>query len=258
MSTWDPERYLRFAGERSRPFFDLLARVPDGEVRAAADLGCGTGALTQALAARWPRARIWGIDTSREMLSKAEAHPALLFECADLRTWSPPQPLDRLIANAVLQWLPDPAQALERMLAMLDPAGVLAVQVPHNADSPAVRAVGDLAKSPPWRESLRDVRLPRSESPQWYAQHLTGLGLHVDLWETVYWHRMRSPRDILEWLCGTTLLPVAAALDAAGWDSFRDALGQRLEAAYATRDPATWFPFRRLFFVASPAPLQRA
>ena len=24
---WDPAQYLRFAGERARPFFELLARV---------------------------------------------------------------------------------------------------------------------------------------------------------------------------------------------------------------------------------------
>ena len=40
---WDPAQYLRFAGERSRPFFELLARVGAEDPQRVADLGCGPG-----------------------------------------------------------------------------------------------------------------------------------------------------------------------------------------------------------------------
>ncbi|WP_248490491.1 hypothetical protein [Tsukamurella sp. PLM1] len=39
---WDPGQYLRFGGERTRAFADLLARVPVA-ARTVADLGCGPG-----------------------------------------------------------------------------------------------------------------------------------------------------------------------------------------------------------------------
>ena len=42
---WNPQTYLQFSDERSRPFVDLLARVP-GEHRSIVDLGCGPGHLT--------------------------------------------------------------------------------------------------------------------------------------------------------------------------------------------------------------------
>jgi Trans-aconitate methyltransferase len=51
---WDPGQYQRFAGERGRPFFDLLTRVRASDPGYVVDLGCGPGNLTAALAERWP------------------------------------------------------------------------------------------------------------------------------------------------------------------------------------------------------------
>src|SRR6266436_4553324 len=50
---WDAGQYLRFGGERARPFFDLVAQVGATSPRYVADLGCGPGNLTAALAQRW-------------------------------------------------------------------------------------------------------------------------------------------------------------------------------------------------------------
>jgi trans-aconitate 2-methyltransferase len=67
---WDARQYLRYADERSRPFADLLARVPETNVRFIADLGCGPGSLTRTLAERWPDAQVLGVDNSPEMLEQ--------------------------------------------------------------------------------------------------------------------------------------------------------------------------------------------
>ena len=45
---WDPDQYQRFAGERARPFFELVARVGATDPHLVADLGCGPGELTAA------------------------------------------------------------------------------------------------------------------------------------------------------------------------------------------------------------------
>ena len=55
----DPLRdhlYQRFGGERSRPFFDLVARIGAEKPGTVVDLGCGPGELTGTLAERWPQA----------------------------------------------------------------------------------------------------------------------------------------------------------------------------------------------------------
>ena len=46
---WDPEQYARFAGERGRPFVELLSRVDLQSPRRVVDLGCGPGNLTALL-----------------------------------------------------------------------------------------------------------------------------------------------------------------------------------------------------------------
>src|SRR5689334_22500477 len=68
---WDAAQYLRFGGERSRPFFDLLARVGADLPGYVVDMGCGPGNLTAVLAERWPTAAVCGVDSSPEMIEAA-------------------------------------------------------------------------------------------------------------------------------------------------------------------------------------------
>src|SRR5689334_11721022 len=104
---WDPGQYLRYAAERARPFFDLLARVPVDSPGYVADLGCGPGNLTAALAERWPDADVTGIDNSPEMIEAAAPlaarHARLSFSLGDIRRWQPERPADVVISNAALQ-----------------------------------------------------------------------------------------------------------------------------------------------------------
>src|ERR1700761_3008969 len=116
---WDAGQYLRFGGERARPFFDLVAQVGATSPRYVADLGCGPGNLTAALAARWPGAVVVGVDNSPEMIEAAQesvgpAAPNLSFELGDVRDWQPPRAPDVLVCNAVLQWVPGHQDLLTR------------------------------------------------------------------------------------------------------------------------------------------------
>ncbi len=250
---WDPAQYERFRGERARPFFDLLGRVPDGPVRHAADLGCGTGELTRTLLERWSQATVWGVDHSEEMLARAAegaAHPRLRFVRADLAHWEPEAPLDRIVSNAALQWLPDHGELLERLTRFLAREGVLAVQVPHNRGEGAFRLLDELVLESPWRERLQAAgRRPSIETPAFYAERLLGLGLEVELWETVYHHRMEGPSEIVEWMKGTALRPLLAALAPPEQNEFLDALLARITPLHPRGPHGIFFPFRRLFFV---------
>ena len=252
---WDPAQYERFRGERARPFFDLLARVPDGTVRRVADLGCGTGELTRTLLERWPQATVWGVDHSEEMLARAAAgpdQPRLRFVRADLARWEPEAKLDRIVSNAALQWLPEHGELLERLTRFLAPEGALGVQVPHHdRGEGAFRALEELLREAPWRERLRAAgRRPSIEAPHFYAERLLGLGLEIELWETTYHHRMAGPAEIVEWMKGTALRPLLAALAPPEQKEFLDALVARVTPLHPRGPHGTFFPFRRLFFVA--------
>jgi trans-aconitate 2-methyltransferase len=251
---WDADQYERFAAERERPFHDLLARVPNGDVRHAADLGCGSGRLTRTLLERWPAATIYGVDSSAEMLRRAAdggAHPRLRFIEHDLARWEPPQPLDRIVSNAALHWLPDHATLLARLAVRLAPGGVLAVQVPNNRGEMPHRALEELIAEPRWRGRVPAQALaPGVEPAPFYATTLGARGLHVDLWETIYYHALPSADAIVEWLKGTTLRPILSVLGSGDADELLRALSERLEEVYRSGPGGVVFPFRRLFFVA--------
>jgi trans-aconitate 2-methyltransferase len=251
---WDAAQYERFAVQRERPFHDLIARVPDGEVALAADLGCGTGRLTRTLLERWPVATIYGVDSSSAMLERAAgdaAHPRLHFVQEDLAQWTPPHALDCIVSNAALHWLPNHEALLTRLVAQLAPAGVLAVQVPNNRSDMPHRAVDELVAEPRWHERVPPGAFaPGVQSAEWYVATLQHLGLEVDAWETTYYHQLPSAAAIVEWLKGTTLRPVLTALAAAESEEFLSALSAQVERAYRRQPFGVVFPFRRLFFIA--------
>jgi trans-aconitate 2-methyltransferase len=253
---WDPTQYLRFAPERSRPFFDLLNRVTWERVDAVADLGCGTGALTRALRERWPDATVVGVDNSPDMLEHARqwAVPGRLeFVQADLASWQPPRPLDLVVSNAALQWVGNHERLLPALCALLAPAGALAVQMPHYFETPAHRIIAAVSEGPRWRAQLAGAGLQEGavRPLPWYVERLLRLGLAVDAWETTYLHVLRGDNPALEWMKGTALRPLLARLETGAQDDFLRELGERFRAAYPPRDGVTLFPFPRIFFVAT-------
>ncbi|HEY4025097.1 MAG TPA: trans-aconitate 2-methyltransferase [Candidatus Dormibacteraeota bacterium] len=253
-SKWDPEQYRRFAGERSRPFFDLTGRVGAGRPRSVVDLGCGTGALTATLAERWPEAQVEGLDSSAEMIAEAARRTIpgrLHFALGDLREWRPDAALDVVVSNAALQWVQDHVSLLEGWVEALAPGGWLAFQVPGNDRSPSHVLLDELREAPRWRDRLREAAPgPRVLEPAEYLACLTGLGCVVDAWETTYLHVLRGADPVLEWVKGTALRPVLTTLDPGEQREFLAEYATRLREAYPAQPFGTVLPFRRLFVVA--------
>jgi trans-aconitate 2-methyltransferase len=276
---WDATLYLRFGGERARPFFDLLARVGAELPEYVVDMGCGPGNLTALLAERWPSAEVCGVDSSPQMieaarqLAPASAVPApavsaasapsssgpvaasrapgLSFMLDDVRHWEPQSLPDVIVSNAVLQWVPGHHDLLVRWADWLAADGWLAVQVPGNVDQPAQVILREMADSTRWHPLLRDVELnQQSADPADYAGLLARAGCEVDAWETTYVHILPGENAVLEWYRGTGLRPVLAALDPKQDADFLAEYGERVRAAYPPSSFGTLFPFRRVFAVA--------
>ncbi len=251
---WDPSQYLRFGDERSRPFFDLTARIQAADPALVTDLGCGPGQLTAALADRWPGAQVHGLDADPEMIAAAAPRGVpgrLSFARGDLREWQPERPADVIVSNAVLQWVPGHERLLTRWAAALAPGGWLAFQVPGNVDQPVHVRLGELAGSPRWRSALAGVALNRQGGDlRGYADLLLRAGCQVEAWETTYLHVLPGPDPVLEWAKGSALRPVLAVLDPAAAATFCEEYGALLAAAYPAAPYGTILPFRRLFVVA--------
>jgi trans-aconitate 2-methyltransferase len=258
---WDPEQYARFSDHRSRPFGDLLARVGAVDPALVVDLGCGNGPLTLALAVRWPRARVVGIDSSPQMLDAARAldqQGRVEWVQADLADWDPRSlgaAPDVIVSNATLQWVPGHLELLGRWCADLAAGGWIAMQVPGNLDAPSHRLMRDVAQSLPNAERLRPaLQRIAVESPAAYVELLGSAGLEVDGWETTYQHVLdpigAQANPVLEWVRGTGLRPILEVLTN---DDEREAFlaeyDARLRAAYPRTSMGVIFPFRRVFCV---------
>jgi trans-aconitate 2-methyltransferase len=250
--TWDPERYLTYADERGRPFVELVARVGAEAPDTVVDLGCGPGNLTTLLRGRWPEADIRGLDSSPEMIEKARAvDPSITFEVADLRTWvAQADPVDVLVSNATLQWVPGHLDLLPALVSRVRPGGRLAFQVPGNFDEPSHTIRRDLAAEPPYAEHTRDVAVPSSHDPAVYLESLAGLGCRVDAWETTYLHVLTGDDPVFTWVSGTGARPTLQALPDDLRPAFEEEFRRRLRAAYPEQDGRVILPFRRVFVVA--------
>ena len=250
---WEPEAYLQFADERARPFHDLMARVRAEAPEAVIDLGCGPGTLTRLLAERWPAALVTGVASSAERVARAEPVPGRLdFAVGDLREWAPDRPVDVLVSNATLQWVPGHLELLPHLAGHLAPGGWLAVQVPGNFAERTHTAIAEVSARPPWRERLAAAPLewPASEEPATYLAALAEHVTHLDVWETTYLQVLRGPDPVVSWMTGTGLRPVLSRLDAEEQEQFLEAYRSLVADAYPQRPWGTVLPYRRIFLVA--------
>ena len=253
MDSWNPGQYHRYADERLRPAGDLLSRVPLDDPRLVYDLGCGSGRATALLAWRWPGARITGIDSSAAMLAVARRDlPGVELVEGDVADWTPAEPASLLFRNAALHWLDDHARLFARLMTLLAPGGVLAVQMPRNHDQPSHQAMLATAGSGPWRERLARLLRPSPVSlPATYHALLRPLARRLDIWETTYLHELEGENPVAEWTKGTALKPLLDALAEPERSQFETEYRKRVAAAYPPADSGrTLLPFRRLFIVA--------
>jgi trans-aconitate 2-methyltransferase len=250
---WNPDQYLRYADARLRPAADLLARVPLQQPAEVFDLGCGAGNATRLLAGRWPAAQVTGVDDSEPMLAQArQAWPQAQWVRADIGRWVASAPADLIYSNAVLHWLPGHAQLLPRLMGMLKPGGVLALQMPRNFAAPSHTAIAETVSSGPWNVRLQHLLgpVPVTE-PAAYFDMLQPLAAELDIWETEYLHVLDGRDPVKEWTKGTWLKRFLDALDADEAARFEAGYADRVRSAYPPRaDGRTLFPFRRLFIVA--------
>jgi len=233
---------------------DLVARIPNREVRRAADIGCGPGNSTEVLRERFPAAHIVGIDSSNEMIEAARRRlPDLDFAVQDVAAWRDGG-FDVILANAVIQWIPGHEALLARLVAQLEFGGALAVQTPDSLDEPSHQLMREVAAAGRWAGKLagaEKAREPR-HGPDWYFRLLRAHASRVDIWRTTYFHPLAGAQAVVEWVKGTGLRPYLDPLAAGERRDYLAAYEAAVAEAYpAEADGTVLLPFPRLFFVAT-------
>ncbi len=236
-----------------RPALDLLARIPAEAPQAVVDLGCGAGNLAPMFLARWPQARLTGVDSSPEMLAKARAgHPGAQFVQADIGRWRPAAPVDVLYSNAALHWLEGHAQLIPGLLEAVKPGGFLAIQMPRNFNAPSHTTIVEAIEQGPWRAQLEPVlRREPVAAPGEYWRMLKGRAARLEIWETEYLQVLTGENPVAEYTKGTWLKQFLDRLQGPSKSAFEADYRRRVAAWYPPEaDGRTLFPFRRLFIVA--------
>lgn len=251
--TWSAKQYTLFEAQRTRPVRDLVAAIGPSQARRAIDLGCGPGNSTEVLAGRFPDAQVTGLDSSADMLAEARQRlPHVQFELADIAEWAAAAPVDVILANASLQWLPDHAALYPRLIAQLALGGTLAVQTPDNLEEPSHRLAREVAAQGPWASRIGGLALPDRHAPAYYYELLEPHCSSVDVWRTTYLHPLAGGHQaVVDWFKGSALRPYLQKLEEGEQAQFLAAYLDRIEAAYpALADGTVLLPFPRLFIVA--------
>lgn len=254
MSEWNPDLYLKFAGERTQPAIDLLAKTALASPQRIIDLGCGPGNSTVLLKARWPDAKIIGLDNSPDMIAAAKAeYRDMNWVESDITEWKAEAAFDLIFSNAALHWVPEHKKIFPHLINQLSSDGVLAVQMPTHFQSRVHKRIHEIAVDPEWQhltgQALEAIKVER---PPFYYDLLQPHVSRLDLWETEYIHVLENHQGIVDWIRGTGLRPFLQALESDEQSArFEKLLLDGVSEDYAKQnDGRVLFPFRRLFIVA--------
>lgn len=132
---WDrSDSYEAYVGRWSRmvarEFITWLDRPPGG---AWLDVGCGTGALLSAVLALADPGQVTGLDASENYVAHAARHHAderATFEVGDAQALPfADASFDTVVSGLVLNFVPDHHRAVESMVRVTRPGGVVAIYV---------------------------------------------------------------------------------------------------------------------------------
>jgi ubiquinone/menaquinone biosynthesis C-methylase UbiE len=137
----DGSAYEPYVGRWSRliaQHFLAWLRVADGA--AWLNVGCGTGALSQAVLTGADPAALVGVDRSVGLVAYARTRLAdrrARLLVADARRLPVVHRFDAVVSGLVLNFVPDPAQAVGEMVRAARPGGRVAGSPPTSGTTPA-------------------------------------------------------------------------------------------------------------------------
>ncbi len=251
---WDPAQYEQFKAERYAPFDDCVRLVTIRPKMTAVDLGCGTGELTRKLADLLPESDVLGIDSSAEMLARAQTfvRPGLRFEQKTIeRIERAEGQWDLVFSHAAIHWVDDHETLIPRLLSLVKPGGQLVVQEPSNHGHESHVLIRVVASEEPFRSELggftRKVPVLGIER---YAEllHAHG-GTKLTVMEKVYPHVLPDADALAEWTSGTALVPYFERLPREMHNLFMDRYRARLRERF--EDKPLFYGFRRTIFAAT-------
>ena len=251
-SPWDPDQYDLFAAEREQPFWDLAGLLEPKPGASLVDLGCGDGRLTVSLHERIGAGHTLGVDSSPEMLARADsvARVGVTFAAGDIATWVGSD-VDVVFSNAALQWVGEHREVLGRWRKSLAPGGQLAVQVPGNWDHASHLVLTELARERLGDDAPPDPVAVNVLKPEEYSKLLYELGFKRQLVRMqVYTHILADTESLVEWMKGTSMNRVKRLLEPDDYQEFVESYKARILKRLGYERPF-FYPFKRILIWGS-------
>ena len=252
MPNWNPIQYEKFLKDRTQPAIDLANRLEEFAPNSILDLGCGPGNSTKVLKDKFPNVKIIGADNSDEMLKKArELYSNIEFINLDVNNdlHKVNEKFDIVFSNACIQWLPNHNELLPKLMTLLKPNGILAIQIPMQRKHPVHIIINELANTIKWSDKITP-RQYNNLTTEEYFDVLSNTSNDFEIWETTYCHRMPNYESIIEWYKGTGLRPYLEQLTESDADNFINDVYNELKQRYKTqKNGEILFRFPRLFFM---------
>ncbi|WP_129663219.1 class I SAM-dependent methyltransferase [Phytoactinopolyspora endophytica] len=240
---WDAHAYDRDFGFVAAYGVELLDWLRPQPGERIIDLGCGTGDLTARLVETG--ASVIGMDAEPAMIEAARERlgDAAELQVADAHDFSVDDPVDAVVSNAALHWMPAPVEVLGCVSDALREGGRFV------AEMGATRNVATITDAV--EQACRETGLPERRwpwyfpSPAQYAAILEDAGLEVrqlDFYDRPT--KLTGPDGMERWLemfAGEVVADLPAATVSRALEIARPALWH---------DDAWWADYRRLRFRA--------
>lgn len=146
---------------------DLLGFLPNSKPQSIADLGCGTGLLTEEIRKKYPRARIMGVDLAPGMIEAARAKDCAT-ELVEADVESLPfkdHEFDLLVSSSSFQWM-DMDKVIREARRVLKPGGQLIFSTFGEGTLAELQALGFMIHQLPSLEEWKKLLLERFASVQ--------------------------------------------------------------------------------------------
>ena len=140
--SWNPDAYLGFANDRTRPALELISRIAISNPTSIVDLGCGAGNVTAILRKRWKDAAISGVDNSPAMLARAKTEypdKNINWKLENINDWVSDRrygTFDIVFSNAALHWVGKHGDLFPQLMSRVTTGGVLAETVAWTFSTP--------------------------------------------------------------------------------------------------------------------------
>jgi len=255
MDDWDPDVYLQFEAERTRPAKDLSDNINLKNPQNIIDIGCGPGNSTGILANKWPGSKITGLEPSLTMIEKAKKDfPDLEWIHDKAENLNINNKYSLVFANSSLHWIENHRELIPKLWKIVDSEGAFAAQIVNFRGMPVFDAINLVAVSSKWNRNFSDDVWDSMELHDlgFYYEILHKLTKKILLWETLYYQILSDCQEIIDFLLPTGLKPFMSDLkDERDKKDFIEEIKIECNKLYKMQsDGKILFPFKRMFMIA--------